>query len=198
MGLLVRRRHCMVLVINQRRTVSSLIRRWWLSIVCVPLVIRLFIHWMIGNGLYSLHRHLAVIISTTQGIWECYMPQSIPMVWHIGGVLEIQQHDKIRIFVCSIWIIELPEARKQLTITSDELVMTLSDVESTQTTVRCVFKTRSMCSKHTQITNLAFDDFCKLWKYGVSITIQYIYWGLNDTHAIIKQEVFLHLYDLNN
>jgi hypothetical protein len=43
MGLLVRRRHLMVLVINQRRTLSSLIRRWWLSIVCVPLVIRLFI-----------------------------------------------------------------------------------------------------------------------------------------------------------
>jgi len=43
MGLLVRRRHLIVLVINQRRTVSSLIGLWWFPIVCVALVIRLFI-----------------------------------------------------------------------------------------------------------------------------------------------------------
>ena len=57
-----------------------------------------------------------------------------------------------------------------------------------------------MWSKQTQISNLAFDDFRKLWKFCVSIPFQYIYryWELNDTHAIIKQEVLLHLYDLNN
>jgi hypothetical protein len=38
MGLLVRRRHLMVLVINQRRTVSSLIGLWWFPIVCGALV----------------------------------------------------------------------------------------------------------------------------------------------------------------
>ena len=43
MDFLVRSRHLMVLVISQRRTVSSLIGLWWFPIVCVALVIRLFI-----------------------------------------------------------------------------------------------------------------------------------------------------------
>ena len=61
-----------------------------------------------------------------------------------------------------------------------------------------MFLRHDLCAPSTHKSPIYHDDFCKLWKYGVSITVQYIYWGLNDTHAIIKQEVFLHLYDLNN